>query len=430
MTRAQAASALCALVAAGRVWDFEKDVGGLPDDDSDATYWKNGGLVNETLAKLERGDTLLFPNKTFHMMGGIQATGLDSVTLQFEGTIIYSGDYKKWPRKSNSTDVTDSMYFDNCSKLTITSTGKALFDGQGASWWGLPGVGYLERGENRPKLFKVENSTDTLVENIILKNSAYWTFEAKNVTGFEARWVDIDARRTTEEKHTTDDLTAFNTDGFDVSGSNVYIHDCNIWNQDDCIAVKDDSENMIFERINASGLGLTIGSIGGGHYVRNVTFRNCYMKNTFKGIYIKPRNCGDPANITDVLYENIVMDEPEQWAIWIAPAQQSDSVDLCAAHPCSICWPEWPFAKCDAPFNMTMRNVVLRNITINNPKKSPGVIMGNKDNPIQGLVFDNVVVNNPGDKPWGKDMYKCEGVEGGVATGGTTPVPPCFKSTQ
>ena len=50
------------------------------------------------------------------------------------------------------------------------------------------------------------------------------------------------------------DLTAFNTDGFDVSGKelnccnhsqtldhlgrNVWIHDVAIWNQDDCIAVK------------------------------------------------------------------------------------------------------------------------------------------------------------------------------------------------
>ena len=27
------------------------------------------------------------------------------------------------------------------------------------------------------------------------------------------------------------DMTAFNTDGFDVSGKNVWIHDCQIWNQ-------------------------------------------------------------------------------------------------------------------------------------------------------------------------------------------------------
>ena len=51
------------------------------------------------------------------------------------------------------------------------------------------------------------------------------------------------------------------------------------------------SEHMVFERINASGLGLTIGSIGEG-IVRNVTFRHCYLYNTVKGLYMKFRRSG------------------------------------------------------------------------------------------------------------------------------------------
>ena len=55
--------------------------------------------------------------------------------------------------------------------------------------------------------------------------------------------------------------------------------------QDDCIAVKaasPASENMLFERINASGVGMTIGSIG-CDVVNNITFRDVYMHRTFKG---------------------------------------------------------------------------------------------------------------------------------------------------
>ena len=51
------------------------------------------------------------------------------------------------------------------------------------------------------------------------------------------------------DSHSLMELTAFNTDGFDVSGRDVHIHDCDIWTQDDTIAVKDDSQNMLFERI-------------------------------------------------------------------------------------------------------------------------------------------------------------------------------------
>lgn len=61
--------------------------------------------------------------------------------------------------------------------------------------------------------------------------------------------------------------------------------------QDDCIAVKDGSNDMLFERIEASGIGLTIGSIGGSRN-NNITFRDCHMHETGKGIYMKFRGDG------------------------------------------------------------------------------------------------------------------------------------------
>jgi polygalacturonase len=301
--------------------------------------------------------------------------------------------------------------------------GQGLVNGKGGKWWGIPGIGYLERGENRPRLVVIPDSKDILFENIILKDSPYWTFYAPNANGLEVRFSSIDARRLPDDGHDIVDITAFNTDGFDVTVRNVWIHDCSIWNDDDTIAVKDNSQDMVFERINASGVGLTIGSIGSST-VRNITFRDCYMHKTYKGIYMKFRGGG--GHVSDVTYENIYMEEPSQTAIWIGPAQQSDSDNLCAAHPCSICWPSVPFAKCEAP-NSTYTNITFRNITIHSPKQSPGVILGSEFTPIQNIVFDNVrVTGTAGTKPFGSNYY-CEGVATGVATGGTDPVPACFK---
>ena len=86
---------------------------------------------------------------------------------------------------------------------------------------------------------------------------------------------------------------------------------------------------MLFERITASGVGLTIGSIGSSN-VNNITFRDCYMPHSWKGIYMKFRG-GDSSKggrISNVLYENIYMEAPEQFAIWIGPAQQSGGKKL------------------------------------------------------------------------------------------------------
>jgi len=128
--------------------------------------------------------------------------------------------------------------------------------------------------------------------------------------------------------------------------------------------VKDDSADMLFERISCSGLGLVIGSIGSS-VVNNITFRDSVMPHTFKGIYMKTRwsdkgPVGLNASITNILYENITMDSPEQYAIWIGPAQQT-------GQPCSLLWPIVDGAECIMSGYQTWANITLRNILINNP---------------------------------------------------------------
>jgi Glycosyl hydrolases family 28 len=271
----------------------------------------------------------------------------------------------------------------------------------------------LELGENRPRLFKVDRTFDILIENIIFQDSPYHTVYLEGVENVTIRHVSIVARRTHADGHNLIDMSAFNTDGIDVSGRNVHVHDVDIWVQDDCIAVKDNnyppyiSSDMVFERVNCSGMGLVIGSIAGTH-VSNITFRDAYLHKSVKGIYTKFREPGDQwegmihhaqGSISNVVYENIVMEAPSQWAIWIGPAQQSDRQDPCFANPCSLCWPQSPFAECNVVPTSRYRNITLSNIQINHPGLSPGVIMGgttddasNSRATIDTIVFHNVQV--------------------------------------
>merc|ERR1711973_254739 len=122
-------------------------------------------------------------------------------------------------------------------------------------------------------------------------------------------------------------------------------------------------------------------------------------------------------NISNILYENIFMEAPEQFAIWIGPAQQSDSSDLCAAHPCSICWPQLPSAECNMDQNFIYENITLRNITIVDPKfhYGQGVVLGNPVTPMKNVVFDGVRVINA-ENPDLESYFACDRVEG-VALG-------------
>ena len=90
-----------------------------------------------------------------------------------------------------------------------------------------------------------------------------------------------------------------------------------------------------------------------------------------------------PGRIEDVLYENITIDEPEQWPIWIGPAQQSDTTNLCYANPCSECWPNIPWATCNGVPMRQIKNLVLRNIEIRDPKYSTGVLLASNMFPME-----------------------------------------------
>ena len=66
----------------------------------------------------------------------------------------------------------------------------------------------------------------------------------------------------------TIDMTAFNTDGFDVSGNNLWIHDCSIWNQDVAIAVGYTVQHEAFLASHQTGhLSPTLGPLGQGWLV-------------------------------------------------------------------------------------------------------------------------------------------------------------------
>lgn len=67
------------------------------------------------------------------------------------------------------------------------------------------------------------------------------------------------------------------SDGIDVSGSNIWIHDVEVTNRDECVTIKNPSSNHQIERIwcNQSG-GSAIGSLGTGTTIQNILYRDIY----------------------------------------------------------------------------------------------------------------------------------------------------------
>eukprot|EP01062_Namystynia_karyoxenos_P027110 TRINITY_DN20899_c0_g1_i1.p1 TRINITY_DN20899_c0_g1~~TRINITY_DN20899_c0_g1_i1.p1 ORF type:complete len:474 (+),score=176.19 TRINITY_DN20899_c0_g1_i1:75-1424(+) len=418
---------------------------------SDASGAQTQSALNAALAQAAAGDEVYVPPGTWPALGGIAAGGLRNVTLRIDGTLHAVPDFDRWPKSGKNY-----LHFIELSGSTdLTVTGTGTIDGQGKRWWNK---WILDPpGDKRPKLLVLTQADNVLVEGLRLVNSPSFHLALPDVRGAEVRHVSVDVDRWEQRRLKAavrdrrgkvlggdfpghwlqpEDL---NTDGFDPSGTDVWVHDCQIANDDDSIAVKPCSasgcrtpcsQNMLFENLDISGMGTSIGSVpphADPNCVRNITFRNISMPHTGKGIYIKSNpSCetapGARAILADITYENITMYKPLWWPIWIGPQQQHEPGSA-LGEKCAL---DYPIDKhCPTQGCADFRNITLRNVLIDSPLLAPGVILGNSSNPMQNIVFDNVVVKNPskGPFPFG-GAYRCSAAEV-VSAGGTSPAPSC-----
>ncbi|KAJ9151315.1 Rhamnogalacturonase A [Pleurostoma richardsiae] len=77
-------------------------------------------------------------------------------------------------------------------------------------------------------------------------------------------------------------------DGIDVSGSNIWVHDVEVSNRDECVTVKNPSDHLLIEGIycNWSG-GRAIGSLGADTDIHHVTYDKIYTSNGNQMLMIK-----------------------------------------------------------------------------------------------------------------------------------------------
>jgi hypothetical protein len=342
-----------------QVYDFEEDCLGIPNNFSKAALIHNTNTFTDFLNTNASYSSLYFADKTYHFYPGIYGQQIVDFEMYVNGTLrfhrpneTYVNHYDRpepciliedsediiisSPDPASSSDSANGNGDDNGNNddeyfidTAYANAKRGIIDGHGSDYWGIPFIGYVQLIEFRPDLLVLNRTTNVLIEYLIFRDAPLYTLHLHDQENLEIRYTSVVARRTHDDGHNLYDLSAFNTDGIDVSGNDVYVHDVDIWTQDDCIAVKDSflgvSSNMLFERIHASGLGLTVGSIG-GTTVSNITFRDSLLYRSYKGIYMKFRVdiYRDTAGLVEnVLYENITIVEPEQWGIWIGPAQQA-----------------------------------------------------------------------------------------------------------
>lgn len=367
----------------------------------------NGWSLYNAIKDSQAGDQIILETEEImyyipYSQDGINpySSYLENITFIFDGTMILHNNISAWPMLSEDEYI-NAIDIRNSNNIIITGSG--LIDGQGFSWWSDFFQGLIPR--RRPTMIQIKDSTNILIQNIKLMNSPRFNIYADNVLYFEAKylniWVDIKKQQQISKLSSSSFMFPFNTDGIDVIGQDIYIHHLNISNYDDSVAVKPSresnsplenltmscSQNILVEEIVLyRGVGLSIGSVSStkNNCVRNVLFRNIHAIQPIKLIYIKTGGldgASEPkALIENITYSNITAINPLMYPIYIGPQQQKE--------PDGTGDGFWPATN---PF-VTIRNISLVNINIDNSYTYPGVIRCNISNPCSNFIFKNVSI--------------------------------------
>merc|ERR1712228_61341 len=160
-----------------------------------------------------------------------------------------------------------------------------------------------------------------------------------------------------------------NTDGVDVYGSPVWIHDCYFDNGDDNVAVH--ANDTLIENCRfGTGHGASIGSIPGG-WITNITFRNIQFNGTDNGIRIKTDQNVKEGRLWDVHYENLNMNNVKYDTTQIVQTYNSNT---------------------GGESQLYIDGVTIENVTSVGSEKA-GTIVCQKSTPCKNIVLKNVKID-------------------------------------
>nr|BBF90593.1 endo-polygalacturonase [Fomitopsis palustris] len=192
--------------------------------------------------------------------------------------------------------------------------GDRTFDGNGADYWDGEGT---NGGKTKPHPFMKIKASGAFNQFTVLNTPA----QAISVGNSDSLTI---SKVTVDNSAGDTDSLGHNTDGFDVSASNLKIANCVVKNQDDCIAINSGS-NIVFEDNTCSGgHGMSIGSISSGKTVSGVTFAGNTVTDSMYGIRIKVKKDATSGSVSDVTYSENTISGISKYGVLITQSYPDD----------------------------------------------------------------------------------------------------------
>ncbi len=315
------------------------------------TAEENGKIINDCITLLPKNGTVIIPN------GSYKTT---TVYLKSNMTLFVSKNAQllspTYEENKNSSIPLDEgvIYAKECENVTVTGGGTVCGEGltytneakNSSPLYALEKFNtYLRviearkrirtaKTDERKHILKFYNCKNVSVNNVVLKDSAYWTAVFENC--FDVAIYNLVINN---------NYYIANSDGIDILGGENYdISHCFIATGDDAIVIKSPKFPTKAVSINACALSSAANCFKIGtetqYDVEEVTLKDCYffmpsgMTYGYSGIAIE--SC-DGANVKNIAVENVTMDGiSAPLLIWLGKRFKYDKKEVGSINGVSI----------------------------------------------------------------------------------------------
>lgn len=345
-----------------------------------------GAYLSRSL-KLDAHDNL-----TIIIEAGATLVGWPNISSWGDMPLLYSDGY----RNCSLSAVEDEVSLCPAPLFGFTLSGGGVVDGQGWRWWPYG------KSIHRPILVGISRAEWAMFANVTLKDSPSFHLQVRGSD------IEIAGVTVTAGEGCLGYASAPNTDGLNIGGQRIYIHDSHVTNGDDCIPTNigwnnSDSDDILVERVVCEcGTNGGVAIMANGAAVRNVVYRDMVVRSTNQGAGCKISEAyenvtGEFVNIT---WSNITIEQPRHAAVYVNTFQEDAGPGQCTPPSNASQRVHWltgtnlSFVDIKATINSTNQVVA-------------GCFACAPTRPCAGFVFNNVVVEDVALNPPQPPQYEC-----------------------
>ncbi|XHG09069.1 hypothetical protein AWENTII_012152 [Aspergillus wentii] len=247
------------------------DYGGKADNSTDIS-----SAISSAWDECSKGGVVYIPPGDYALDKWLTLTGGSACALQLDGIIYRTG-----------SDGGNMFMIEHTSDFELfSSTSKGAIQGFGYEF-------HADGSLSGPRILRMYEVSDFSVHDVALVDAPAFHFSMDTCSNGEVYNMAIRGG------------DSGGLDGIDVWSTNIWIHDVEVTNKDECVTVKSPAQNILVENIycNWSG-GCGMGSLASDTNITDVTYRNIYTWKSNQMYMIKSN--GGSGSVSNMVLENFI----------------------------------------------------------------------------------------------------------------------------